>query len=379
MRALFFALLAACSSTPTVDAPEPRDAPRRDAPLDPGRGLPRELFAYEWACTEDVPPSGVPFDAEPATEDCSTGIWPELPITAVCPTITTGTRIDPDTGMTLPPPDDRTLPTTIAPTESGSFRTGPEPEAWPGTLRVVAWNVEYTRSLDAQIEALTTDPELSSADVFLLSEVDRCSTRNGVRRAARLLAQAIGGDYAYAIEFVELSIGRTIGGDTGQAIVSRRPLSGGSVLCHAGPTDWFTSDEEPRLGRRITLAADVPVGDTTARLYAVHFESEDLFGAERAPQVKEVLDAAQREACGRPIVVAGDFNTWYPTAPERAVMSAADFVDAFELLGDTGGTHSSGRRLDYLYERGFDVLSGTIRRDLDLSDHPPLFATLSLP
>ena len=188
MRALLFVLLAACSSSPTVDAPEPRDVPRRDAALDPGRGLPRELFAYDWACTGEVPPSGVPFDAEPASEDCSTGIWPELPITAVCPTITTGTRIDPDTGMTLPPPDDRTLPTTIAPTESGSFRTGPEPEAWPGTLRVVAWNVEYTRSLDAQIEALTTDPELSSADVYLLSEVDRCSTRNGVRRAARLRA-----------------------------------------------------------------------------------------------------------------------------------------------------------------------------------------------
>lgn len=215
--------------------------------------------------------------------------------------------------------------------------------------------------------------------MFVLSEVDRCSSRKGVRRAARRLAQAIGGDYAYAIEFVELSIGRSVGGDTGQAIVSRRPLGSGSVLCHSGPTDWFASEDEPRLGRRISLGVDVPVGGTTARLYAVHFESNDLFGAERAPQVKEVLDAAQREACERPIVIAGDFNTWYATAPERAVLSVSGFVDAFEALGDTEPTHRSGRRLDYLYARGLTAASGTIHREIELSDHAPLFAVLALP
>lgn len=372
------AALVACDpggSDAGLDAPR-RDVPAADAPL--GSTLPPETFEYDWACSGEVPPAASPIDAEPETEDCSTGIWPELPIERVCPTITTITRVDPDTGETLPPTDERTLPTTIPVTESGSFRSGPEPETYPSTLRVVAWNVEYTRSLDEQIAILTTDPELSTADVYLLSEVDLCSTRNGVRRAARLLAQAIEGDYAYGIEFVELSIGRTIGGDTGQAIVSRRPISSGAVLCHGGESDWFASDEEPRLGRRISLSVDVPVGDRTARLFAVHFESEDILGEQRAGQVKELLDTAQASACDRPIVIAGDFNTWYPTAPERVILREAGFLDAMEVLGDTEGTHASGRRLDYAYVRGFSVEDGAVRRDVELSDHAPLLVDLTV-
>jgi len=71
------------------------------------------------------------------------------------------------------------------------FAPNAQPSTWPGALRIVAWNLEYSSSLDEQIEVLTTDPELSKADVYLLSEVDRCSTRNGDRRAARLLAEAL--------------------------------------------------------------------------------------------------------------------------------------------------------------------------------------------
>lgn len=377
--ALFLLGSVGCETAPALDAAVPRDTPRRDAPFDPGRSLPRELFEYDWACVGAVTPPLAPIAAEPMTEDCSTGIWPELPLANVCPTTSMASRIDPDTGAMLPPVDDRTLPTAIPVTESGSFRTGTDPVTWPSTLRVVAWNMEYTRSVDAQIELLSTDPELSSADVFLLSEVDRCSSRNGVRRAARLLAQAIGGDYVYGIEFVELSIDRTVGGDTGQAIVSRRPLRDGAVLCHSGDFDWLATPDEPRLGARITLSAEIPVGSTWALVHAVHFESNDALGAERVVQVKEVLDAAQRGACERPMIVAGDFNTWYATAPERAVMSAAGFTDTFESLGDVMGTHDSGRRLDYLYVRGLTIAGGTIHREVDLSDHAPLYAELALP
>lgn len=349
----------------------------RDAYFDPARFIDAAAFEYEWSCTGEIAPALVAPDAAPVAEDCSAGIWPDLALAQVCPTISAATRVDPDTGAALPPDDARALPIAVPVSESGSFLPAELPATWPDTLRVVAWNMEYSRHLDEQIATLVDDPELGSADVYLLSEVDRCSTRNGVRRAARELARRVGGAYVYGIEFVELSIGRVIGGDTGQAIVARRPLRDATLLCHSSQYDWFADDGEPRLGQRVALSAEIPVGDGWVRVHSVHFESNDALGERRVVQVKELLDHAQAAACERPQIVAGDFNTWYATAPERVVMREAGFVDALETLGDTMGTHRSGRRLDYAYVRGLDVRAGGVRRDVETSDHAPLWIDLA--
>lgn len=384
--AALVALSVGCEDAAPPDAAAavdagPRDAgPPRDAALDdPGRFVDPSAYAYDWTCAGEVAASTEAPDRPPPVEDCSAGVWPDLdPLTEVCPTVTGATRTDPVSGMTLPPEDARASPLELAPSESGSFRPAPGPSTWPATLRVVIWNTEYTRNLDAQLETLTTHPDLRDADVYLLSEVDRCSARNGTRRAARMLAEAIGGEYVYAIEFVELSIEREVGGDTGQAIVSRRPLTGARTTCHSSHFDWFASPSEPRLGSRITLHADLPVGETFARVFAVHFESNDSLGELRAVEAKELLDASQALACDRPQVVAGDFNAWYPTAPELTVFRNEGFVDALAELGDTGGTHSSGRRLDYAWVRGLRVTGGAVLRDVDTSDHAPMWIDLEL-
>lgn len=363
---------------PSVDARSvARDAPR-DAVIDFSRTIDALAYEYEWSCTGEVTPVLDPPTAEPPVEDCSAGIWPDLSLENVCPTVSTATRTDPDTGATLPPSDTRLLPTSIPVSESGSFLPATLPDTWPTTLRVVEWNMEYTSHLEEQIETLAADPELSRADVFLLSELDRCSSRNGVRRAARLLAERISGAYVYGIEFVELSIGRTVGGDTGNAIVSRRPLRGASMLCHSAQYDWFADEGEPRLGQRVVISAEIPVGDTWARVHSVHFESNDVTGERRTVQVKELLDHAQASACERPQIVAGDFNTWYPRAPERFVMGSAGWTDTFEALGDGGPTHQSGRHLDYVYVRGFRPLRGAVLREVATSDHFPLWVDLEL-
>jgi endonuclease/exonuclease/phosphatase family metal-dependent hydrolase len=367
-----------------MDASAPVDAfyvapdATRDAVIDLSRSIDALAYEYAWSCSGNVAPVLDPPAAEPPTEDCSAGIWPDLPVANVCPTVSGATRTDPDTGMALPPTDTRALPIAIPVSESGSFLPATLPDTWPSTLRVVEWNMEYTSHLEEQIETLAADPELSRADVYLLSELDRCSSRNGVRRAARMLAERISGAYVYGIEFVELSIGRTIGGDTGNAIVSRRPLTGATLLCHSPQYDWFADDGEPRLGQRVVVSAEIPVGDTFARVHSVHFESNDITGERRTVQVKETLDHAQSSACERPQIIAGDFNTWYPRAPERFVMERSGWQDALETVGDVGTTHRSGRRLDYVYVRGLRVVGGAILRDVTTSDHFPVWVDLAL-
>jgi endonuclease/exonuclease/phosphatase family metal-dependent hydrolase len=348
-----------------------------DPQADPGQQLPDELFEYAWACSRAVPSTGITASADPGDADCSAGTWPDLAVTSICPTPSDTTRADPASGLTLPPSDDRGLPVDVGVQESGSFIAEPL-ASYPARLKVVEWNVEFTAGLDRQIEELTTNPMLADADVYLLGEVDRCTTRNGNRRAARLLAQAIGGDYVYGVEFVELDIGRTVGGDTGQAIVSRRPLTGASVTCHSRQYDWFASDDEPRLGQRVTLSADVPAGSTQVRVHAIHFESNDVLGDKRVVQVKEMLDRAQRDACDRPQVVAGDFNTWYCGAPELEVLRRSGFVDATRSAGDIEPTHDNGLRLDYIWAQGLRVVDAGVVRGLGASDHAPTWAVLEV-
>ena len=368
--------LVACSEEQTTPPPATAELCERVDALD-ALALP-ESYAYAWTCSGEVPRDPTT-PALNAPDDCTTGIWPDLDdTTAVCPTLSSAQRTDPVSGKMLPSADSRTLPIDIPVSESGSFLPPSLPEAWPNTLRVVAWNMEFTAHLDQQITALTTLPELANADVYLLSEVDRCSARNGTRRAARMLAEALQGMYVYGIEFVELDIGRMVGGDTGQAIVSRRPLSGVALTCHSSHYDWFASEDQPRLGQRVVLHADIPIGDRFARVYAVHLESNDIAGDKRAVQAKELLDAAQRLACDRPQIAGGDFNAPYCGAPELEVFRKSGFVDAVATAGDVDPTHANGLRLDYLWTRTLKIRAGGVIRGLAASDHDPVWIDLEL-
>ena len=350
----------------------------RVAPLD--SLAPAASYEYAWTCAGEAPADGDPLSLTPLEDDdCTTGIWPDLDDTVdVCPTVSAAVRTDPVSGKVLPSEDPRTLPTDVAVSESGSFLPEGLPTSFPTTLRVVSWNMEYTAHLDEQIAILTTRPELASADVYLLSEVDRCSSRNGKRRGARRLAEALGTAYVYGIEFVELEIDRVAGGDTGQAILSRRPLSSAALTCHSNQSDWFATDDQLRLGERVFLHADIPVGDTVARVYSAHLESDDLFGEKRSVQAKELLDVAQTRACDRPQIVGGDFNAPYCGAPELEVLRTSGFVDAVGLTGDLDPTHKSGFRLDYVWGRGFRVVQGGVLRDVTASDHYPVWVDLEL-
>ncbi len=359
---------------PAEQAPELcKRQPQLDAIPDPSS------YQYDWTCSGPVPAAGDALPSDEVADDCTTGIWPDLDDTVdVCPTVSEEVRIDPVSGKELPSDDPRQLPLDIAASETGSFLPASLPASFSSRLRVVAWNLEYTSHLDDQIAVLTTHPELSTADLYLLSEVDRCSSRNGTRRAARLLAEALEAVYLYGIEFVELSIDRDVGGDTGQAILSRRPLTSAALTCHSSQFDWFASLDEPRLGQRVALHADLPVGDQSVRVYAIHLESKDIFGDLRSIQSKELLDVAQARACDRPQIIGGDFNAPYCGAPELDVLRGAGFVDALGIAGQLSPTHQNGMRLDYVWTRGFRVIDGGVVTDLGVSDHDALWVDLEL-
>ena len=149
--------------------------------------------------------------------------------------------------------------------EKGEFADPNAPV--PETIRVVDWNIERGHALDEYIDLFQNNPVLNEADILLLQEVDRYCPRTNNRHVARELAEALSMDYVYGVEFVELNQQR---GEHGNAILSRFPIVGAQLLRHTDFEQWHLDAGQPRLGGRMTIAADVRIGDHTIRTASAH-------------------------------------------------------------------------------------------------------------
>lgn len=180
-------------------------------------------------------------------------------------------------------------------------------------VRVVAANLQRGRHLDAWGDLLAE----VDADVVLLSEVDRGMARSGNRHVARELAERLGAGFAFAVEFVELSLGgeeeraalpagaHNAFGVHGGAILSRVGLERPAAVRLEFDGAWYPEDgPEPRIGGRLAVVATV--GGLVA--VAPHLESHGGPSG-RARQVADLLDLVEPYAAGRPVIVGGDLNT----------------------------------------------------------------------
>lgn len=251
-------------------------------------------------------------------------------------------------------------------------------------LRVVHWNIERGLEFDA-IEAVFQSEEklltlldeetfpagsekrraileqaalLRRADVIVLNEVDLGMKRTGYRDVAAELAAKLGMNYAFGVEFVELSpiqIKHDVKaednsqkeilnlievdpvrykGIQGTAILSRFPLENVRLVPFENqPYDWYKSEKkgasllekgkreiskriflekiipEIRRGGRTSLIAEIadprfPSGRVT--IAATHLENRTK-PANREKQLKELL--GQIKDIPHPVILAGDMNT----------------------------------------------------------------------
>lgn len=251
-------------------------------------------------------------------------------------------------------------------------------------LRIVQWNIERGLEYEA-IEASFTDEArfealldkekypigsserhklleqasmLRTADVIVLNEVDWGMKRSGYRNVAAELAAKLKMNYAFGVQFVELSpihFSRIQpGSDAGEnkildlakvdpalykglhgiAILSRMPLKNVRLVpFESQPYDWYKSEKdgisllekgkreiskkvflektlrEVRRGGRTMLFADIvdsriPQGSAT--IAATHLENRTS-PANRVKELKELL--GQIKNINHPVIVAGDMNT----------------------------------------------------------------------
>lgn len=267
-------------------------------------------------------------------------------------------------------------------------------------LRVAHWNIERGTAFEdiqaalsgrevfvRRLSGLETAPDpkelervldeaemLSQADVIILNEVDWGLKRTDYRHVAKELAAALGMNYAFGVEFIEVDPltlgtetlegeeiegrdelirnlavdrGRTIGLH-GSAILSRYPLENVRIVrFQTVGHDWFEGEKksvaplekgkrktteiaflekvmrEVRRGGRMMLLAeikDIRIPGGRATIVNVHLESKTK-PSNRRRQLEEVLAAIS--TIDHPVILAGDLNTSgsdsTPTSIQREV------------------------------------------------------------
>jgi endonuclease/exonuclease/phosphatase family metal-dependent hydrolase len=219
-------------------------------------------------------------------------------------------------------------------------------------LRVVTFNIKYSREIDRAIRVLRSD-SLRGADVVALQEMDEI----GVDRIARALRL----NYVYYPASIHHSNHRYFG----PAILSRWPIerSWKVLLPHKA---WGRGQ------RRTATAAVVRANGRRVLVYAVHLETMvKLSEAKRWDQARTILDDAANFL--GPVVIAGDFNSY----GIGAKMRREGYVWATEWVGPTVSVLS----LDHIFARSLAPVRpasvGAVRKVYGASDHRPVWAVLA--
>lgn len=203
--------------------------------------------------------------------------------------------------------------------EHAGRRTPPRTQ---GFVRVMSWNIERGKRLGDILNLLERDPDLSLADVILLTEADVGMARSGNVHVARAIADKLGMEYVFANAFIELSKGmfdeRLANEDNtaalhGIAVLSRYPILRYQALRLPRLHDFLSDRFEQRLGERAALFCDVLINGRVWTVGTAHLELYSNPRTRRG-QVEVLLDelgrfVPAREWDTRPILLGGDFNT----------------------------------------------------------------------
>lgn len=280
-----------------------------------------------------------------------------------------------------------------------------EIEVWNGApapaarreLRVLAWNMERGRHWREGVRLIREAEELRDADVVLLGEMDLGMARSKNEHTAREMALALGMNYAYGVEFLELT-GGELGerekypgpnewGYHGNAILSRLPLRDVRMLRFPGIEKWYdgkayganeSEQVQKRLGGRMALFATVTAARRDVTIVSTHLESSARDAPMRRRQAALLLEALGAYAKDTPVILGGDLNA-DPREPMFEAVRAAGFrpEDSNDLATNTRQKVVDGRmvlaqdHIDYLLVRGLPVVKDATSPKVVPAVYPP--------
>ncbi len=228
------------------------------------------------------------------------------------------------------------------------------PPAFNGEIKIISWNIKFSKEIDAAIVELQEVEDLRHADILLLQEMDEV----GVERVAKSLKY----NYIYFPASVHTHHNKNFG----NAILSRWPVSQAAkvILPHPNPKNGQI---------RIAVRGRVQLGNQNVLVYSVHTETAWLSQAKRADQIDTLLaDIGPDE---RYVIVGGDFNT----LTQEGIQN---LEEQFEQAGleraskDAGYTFEPGGvelQFDHIFARGMTAIESGVTPAAQASDHFPLW------
>jgi endonuclease/exonuclease/phosphatase family metal-dependent hydrolase len=268
--------------------------------------------------------------------------------------------------------DTQSQKTELGLLESGqatTLRTGKTSQ----DLKVVSYNIRWRSGDDLQqlIKLFREDPEIGGASIIGLQEVDRKKKRSKNTNTAKVLADALGLYYAWAAPPGAKPDQEE---ETGVALLSVYPLSDVHriVLPHDGPGHR----------RRAALGACVKINGVETRVYSAHAETR-ISMDQKLDQLNALLEDLNQRAPKAPAIIMGDFNTWQSDAAPKTIklFTGAGFTTPFDgqkTLSQKVLFVPIGFRLDWIWMRGLEAKSHGIDREIEVSDHWPLWTNVRL-
>jgi endonuclease/exonuclease/phosphatase family metal-dependent hydrolase len=243
------------------------------------------------------------------------------------------------------------------------------------TLNVLVYNIHAGKDAAGvdNLERVAAVVRQANADIVLLQEVDRRTTRSaGVDHAAEL-ARLTG---------FQMAFGKSLdfqGGEYGIAILSRWPITEQSTLdLPVDPPQTRSGGSlEPRAALRVSIRT--PSGPVTVLNTHLDAPHEDRW--RRQEIVKLLAIAADARKGSAPLLMGGDLNST-PESDVQQEVRRAGFTDAWSLCGAgnqlTYPADSGVKRIDYLYLSGGEQCETATVIDTQASDHRPLLVRVRL-
>ncbi|MDZ7721440.1 MAG: endonuclease/exonuclease/phosphatase family protein [candidate division KSB1 bacterium] len=246
------------------------------------------------------------------------------------------------------------------PLYSGDYRT--DSVLIPDTLKLVSFNIKYSRRPREALNLLNSYSQLKDAHVILLQEMQN--------KDVETISRNLNCQYIYYPATFHIVAGH----DFGNAILSKFKLSDPEkiVLPHLNPVNKSI---------RIAVMGSAHVGSKRIRLVSLHLETPLMRSNNKQDQVQAVLDEIQHQ--NQPIIIGGDFNT--------AFKNSARMINSLMTRnGYTNVTRNSGYtmrgsllpffkfKLDHIYSKHVYIHDSGKVIDFSASDHLPLWFTFSL-
>ncbi|MDT0678637.1 endonuclease/exonuclease/phosphatase family protein [Autumnicola musiva] len=235
-------------------------------------------------------------------------------------------------------------------------------------LRVMSYNIHHANppsTLDSiDINAIVHTIMAQQPDLVALQEIDADTERSGKGNQAEIIAEKLGMHvfFGKAIDFG--------GGEYGVAILSKYPLSEGTV--YKLPTKAGTGGEARVLA---TVKIKLPDGKFL-RFGSTHLDAQKE-NTNRLLQISEIAKISSEEEL--PMIIAGDFND----TPNSEVIAVLDtsFKRTCNDCKPTIPVNDPLHAIDFIAykpQKNFSIRGHKVINETYASDHLPIVATLKV-